>query len=588
MIRNKTCGEIRIDNINEKVTVAGWVQRTRDLGGLLFIDLRDRYGLIQIFIDPVAQRELADFARKITRESVIAVDGIVRPRPENMINKDMPTGEVEISPSEIHILSNCAELPIPFEEIIDAGEDLRLQYRYLELRRPYMQKIMEKRHKLAMTVREYLNSRGFWEIETPFFMRSTPEGARDFLVPSRIHRGSFYALPQSPQTYKQILMVAGMDKYFQIVRCFRDEDFRSDRQPEFTQIDMEMSFVDEEDIFNEVEELMASIFKNVNSYTEFDKKFPRLTYEQALNEYGTDKPDIRFGWKLENVTERVRNCGFKVFDSTVDSGGVVICLPLDGVEVSRKQIEEINEIARSSGLPGVVASKWDGKDFNSPLSKYFTGGKAVELAKFTLKGSTGTVLFAAGQKGIVLTALGELRLQLADKFKINKQPGFNCLWVTDFPMFEKEGENGINSSHHPFTAPKESDLVKLDENPLDVCSRAYDFVINGVEIASGSIRIHERKLQEKVFSILGIGDEEAKKKFGFLLKAFEYGVPPHGGIAFGFDRLLMLLCGASSIREIIPFPKTTSGLSLMDGSPAKVSESQLEELGLKIKTLIDK
>jgi len=587
MMRTKTCGEIRAGNVDETVKLAGWVQRTRDLGGLLFIDLRDRYGLVQIFIDPVRQKNLADMARKISRESVISVTGTVRPRPANMVNRDMPTGEVEVSPSEIHILSKCSELPIPFEEIIDAGEDLRLQYRYLELRRPYMQKRLEKRHKLAMTVREHLNSRGFWEIETPFFMRSTPEGARDFLVPSRIHQGSFYALPQSPQTYKQILMVAGMDKYFQIVRCFRDEDFRADRQPEFTQIDMEMSFVDEEDVFAEVEELMAQIFRKVIDSSDFEKKFPRMTYSEAMNVYGTDKPDIRFDWKLKNVTEKVRNCGFKVFDAAVDSDGSVFCLPLDGIELSRKQIDEVNDIALSLGLPGVVASKWNGNEFSSPISRFFSGNRAEELAKIIFEGKTGTILFAAGTEIATKTALGELRLKLAEKFEIEKKSGFHCLWVTEFPLFEVDEEGGITSSHHPFTAPREKDKSDLDKNPFSVCSKAYDLVINGVEIASGSIRIHERKLQEKIFSLLGISEDEAQRKFGFLLKAFEYGVPPHGGVAFGFDRLLMLLCGASSIREIIPFPKTTSGLSLMDGSPAKVSEQQLEELGLKIRSMKD-
>lgn len=586
MIRTHKCGEIRPIHIGQTVKAAGWVQRVRDLGGLLFLDLRDRYGLIQVVINPQNQPELAARTRKIPRESVVSIEGKVQPRPKEMINEDMATGEVEISPSNIKILSECGELPIPFEEVVDAGEELRLKYRYLELRRPHMLAILEKRHLMSQTVRSHLDSRGFLEIETPFLMKSTPEGARDFLVPSRINPGRFYALPQSPQTYKQILMVAGIDKYFQLVRCFRDEDFRADRQPEFTQIDLEMSFVDEEDVFAEVEGLMAEIFRRVVGIENLTP-FPRITYEEAIAYYGTDKPDIRFGWKLRDVSSLLGGHGFKIFDSALESGGVITALPMSGVELSRKQVDEVNQLARECGLPGIVAGKWDGTNFNAPLSKFMPPEKSRRLAEILFENQTGTALFAAGDRKPVLESLGELRLKLAERFEPEKADGFHCLWVTDFPLFEQSSDGEIVPSHHPFTAPVEGDLPLLKDSPFRVRSRAYDLVLNGVEIASGSIRIHERALQERIFSRLGISREEANDKFGFLLKAFEYGVPPHGGIAFGFDRLLMILCGGDSIREVIPFPKTTSGLSLMDGSPAVVADQQLKELGIEIRSKTD-
>ena len=585
MLRTHTCGDLRAKHEGLKVTVAGWAQRIRNLGGLVFIDVRDRYGLIQVVVDPEKSPELAEKCKKISRESVIKIEGKVQLRPDNMVNKDMLTGEIEIAPSNIEILSDCADLPIQIDEItVDAGEELRLKHRYLELRRPSMQMNLYKRNKLFHIVREHLRKRSFWEVDTPFFMRSTPEGARDFLVPSRINPGKFYALPQSPQTYKQILMVAGIDKYFQIARCFRDEDFRADRQPEFTQIDIEMSFVEEEDIFSETEKLMSEILKNVADIYSPDSKFKRMTYDEAVSTYGTDKPDIRFGSKLYDVTEITTGFGFKVFDDAKDSGGAVIAMPLPGIETSRKQIDETNELARKCGLPGVVAGKWDGESFNSPLNKFIHSEKSQKLLEILeFSGSTGTILLTAGERYKALEKMGQLRLKVADKFEIPRAEGIHCLWVTDFPMFEPESDDGVlNSSHHPFTAPQVEDIDLLEKSPHKVRSRAYDLVINGYEIASGSIRIHDRKLQERIFALLGVGKEEAEEKFGFLLRAFEYGVPPHGGIALGFDRLLMILCGCSSIREVIPFPKTTSGLSLMDGAPAEVAEEQLRELGISL------
>ena len=581
MMRTHTCGELRNTDEGKTVEVAGWVQRVRDLGGLLFIDLRDRYGLLQIVIDPKSQAEIASQARNIPRESVIKAAGKVQLRPKEMVNPEMVTGAVEIAPFKIEVLSPAKELPIPIEEIIDAGEELRLKYRYLELRRPYMQKHLEVRHKTTIAVRNHLDSKEFWEVETPFLMKSTPEGARDFIVPSRLNRGKFYALPQSPQTYKQILMVAGIDRYFQISRCFRDEDLRADRQPEFTQIDMEMSFVTQEDIFSEVESMMEAVFKEVMGIT-IETPFPRMSYERALAEYGSDKPDVRFGLKLNNVTDIVIECGFKVFDSALENNGVVTAIGLENIELSRKQIDDVNSWARQCGLAGIVAGKWSGETLNAPLNKFLNPEKASILQKQLLNSQNGTALFAAGNPSQILPGMGKLRLQIAKMLDIRKEDGFHSLWVTEFPLFELDEQGEITSSHHPFTSPLEDDLIILHQQPLSVRSKAYDLVINGYEVASGSIRIHKRELQEQIFALLGINKEEAESKFGFLLQAFEYGVPPHGGIAFGMDRLVMLMRGCESIREVIPFPKTTSGISKMDGSPSIVSQDVLEDLGFKL------
>ena len=581
MMRTHTCGELRNTDEGKTVEVAGWVQRVRDLGGLLFIDLRDRYGLLQIVIDPKSQAEIASQARNIPRESVIKAAGKVQLRPQEMVNPEMVTGAVEIAPFKIEILSPAKELPIPIEEIIDAGEELRLKYRYLELRRPYMQKHLEVRHKTTIAVRNHLDSKEFWEVETPFLMKSTPEGARDFIVPSRLNRGKFYALPQSPQTYKQILMVAGIDRYFQISRCFRDEDLRADRQPEFTQIDMEMSFVTQEDIFSEVESMMEAVFKEVMGIT-IETPFPRMSYERALAEYGSDKPDVRFGLKLNNVTDILTGCGFRVFDSALENNGVVTAIGLENIELSRKQIDDVNSLARQCGLAGIVAGKWSGETLNAPLNKFLNPEKASILQKQLLNSQNGTALFAAGNPSQILPGMGKLRLQIAKMLDIRKEDGFHSLWVTEFPLFELDEQGEITSSHHPFTSPLEDDLIILHQQPLSVRSKAYDLVINGYEVASGSIRIHKRELQEQIFALLGINKEEAESKFGFLLQAFEYGVPPHGGIAFGMDRLVMLMRGCESIREVIPFPKTTSGISKMDGSPSIVSQDVLEDLGFKL------
>jgi aspartyl-tRNA synthetase len=583
MLRTHTCGDITENLIGQEITLAGWIQKIRDLGGLLFLDVRDRYGLVQIVINPQKNPALADKARVISRESTVAITGIVQARPVNMVNKEMPSGRVEVVPSDIQLLSVCQELPIPLEETAkDVGEDLRLQYRFLELRRPAVQKGIITRHHCAMVTRKFLDSQGFLEIETPFLMKSTPEGARDFLVPSRINRGKFYALPQSPQTYKQILMVAGFDKYFQIVRCFRDEDLRADRQLEFTQIDIEMSFIREEDIFEVVEALMSEIFHQVAG-VKLHTPFPRLSYEQALAEYGVDKPDIRFDLKFANISRIVENKGFGVFDKILASGGEVIAIPLPNSEISRKQGEEIQGFAKECGLAGVVIAKWSSEGLNAPLGKVFEVAVKDKLQKLLLSGKLGSVIIGAGEKETTLKALGRLRLKLVDYLQIPRREGFHPLWVAEFPLFELDEDGKLTSAHHPFTSPLPQDLPLMETEPLKVRSRAYDLVLNGYEIASGSIRIHNRELQERVFLALGIGPEEAQEKFGFLLKAFQYGPPPHGGIALGFDRLVMLICGKNSIREVIAFPKTTSGLSLMDGSPSLIPQEQLEELGIILK-----
>ena len=581
MIRTNKCGEINSHHIGQQVVLAGWLQRTRDLGGLLFIDLRDRYGLVQAVINPKEKEHLAEDVRQIPRESVICIAGTVQPRPSGMVNRDMATGEVEIHPSEVTVITPCAELPIPFDEIIDAGEELRLKYRYLELRRPAMQKNLETRHRLNLIVRQYLDKNGFWEVETPFLMRSTPEGARDFLVPSRLNRGKFYALPQSPQTYKQLLMVSGIDRYFQIVKCFRDEDLRADRQPEFTQIDMEMSFVEEEDIFAMVEGMISRISGEILG-RELETPFPRITYGDSLSSYGCDKPDIRFGWTIKDVSALLNNCGFAIFDHTLQAGGIVAAIPLAGLKLSRKQSDGVNESARECGLPGVVVSKWGEDGWSAPIGRFLSDDAGIRLGETLFAKETGTALFAAGNEDEALDGLGRLRLKIAEDFGVEKAEGLHCIWVTEFPLFQLEQDGAVTSSHHPFTAPCETDIDLSENTLLKIRSRAYDLVVNGHEIASGSIRIHQRELQEWVFKQLGMKKEEAEDKFGFLLKAFEYGVPPHGGIAFGFDRLLMLLCGKQSIREVIPFPKTTSGISLMDNSPAPVDEEQIRELGLRI------
>ncbi len=596
--RTHTCGELRANSISQIVTLNGWVDRRRDLGGVIFVDLRDRYGKTQVVFAPQHNESVYQTAKQLRGEDVIAVVGKVQHRPDGTTNPNLPTGEVEVVGDELVILNEADTPPFPIESEIDTSEDLRLKYRYLDLRREPLQRNLQTRHKTAQVVRRHLDSLNFLEIETPFLMRSTPEGARDYLVPSRIHRGKFYALPQSPQTYKQILMVSGFDKYFQIVKCFRDEDLRADRQPEFTQIDIEMSFISEEDIYEMAEGLMKELFKKIK---EIDLKIPlpRMSYDEAMTKYGTDKPDMRFGLQIENVTDILRGSEFKVLESSIQGGNLVCGINLKNQPgLSRKQLDELVELSKTCGAAGLVYFKVTADSLESSVSKFFTVDQLKNLREeFSAENGDLILLIAQSRTKIFLT-LGQFRLELGKRFNLIDQNKNSLLWVTEFPLLEwSEDERRFAAMHHPFTSPKEEDIEKLDEGLTEfahkkrwapensvnkVRARAYDLVWNGNEIAGGSIRISRPDLQKKMFKCLSISEEEAQNKFGFLLEAFKYGAPPHGGIAFGFDRLVMLFTGGKSIRDVIAFPKTASAVSLMDEAPSEVSREQLIELHLKI------
>ncbi len=603
--RTHTCGELRIKNINEKVTLNGWVDRRRDLGGVIFIDLRDRYGKTQVVFAPQHNEPVYQIAKQLRSEDVIAVVGKVGNRPTGTINQNLLTGEIEVLADDLLILNEAETPPFPIDSEIDTSEELRLKYRYIDLRREPMQRNLQIRHKMAQAVRRYMDGLNFMEIETPFLMKSTPEGARDYLVPSRIHHGKFYALPQSPQTYKQILMVSGFDRYFQIVKCFRDEDLRADRQPEFTQIDIEMSFILEEDIYQMAEGLMKTLFKEVKGIG-IETPLRRMSYDEAMTKYGSDKPDLRFELPVENVTEIMRGSEFKIFESNIRSGNLVCGINLKHqvddstrrAELSRKQIDEVTEIAKSCGAAGLVHFKVIADSIDSPTAKYFIPEQLKNLReKFTAE--TGDLILLITQpREKIFQTLGQFRLELGKKFNLIDQNKNSLLWVTEFPLLEwSEDEKRFAAMHHPFTSPKDEDAAKLEEglkefkekkewssdNPVGrVHARAYDLVWNGSEIAGGSIRIFHPELQQKMFSCLGISEEDARRKFGFLLEAFKFGAPPHGGIAFGFDRLVMLFTGSKSIRDVIAFPKTSSAMSLMDEAPSEVGQDQLNELHLKV------
>ncbi len=577
-----TCGELTEEHLGREVVLNGWVHRNRDHGGVHFVDLRDRYGLTQVVIDDDAAEPVRRQAEQLKFEFCIAVRGVVRPRPENMINPEMATGRIEVAASEIAILSRCATLPFMIEERSDAREDLRLKYRYLDLRSFAMQRKIQLRHEVMFRVREYMHTQSFYEIETPTMIRSTPEGARDFLVPSRLHPGKFYALPQSPQLFKQILMVSGFDRYFQLPHCFRDEDARGDRQPEHTQIDIEMSFVSREDVFELTEGLMHHVFKHALEY-ELPIPFERFSYDEAMNRFGSDKPDRRFDLELVEFSDAAAAGEFKVFQDTVANGGVVKALRLpDGGQYSRKQIDELEQQAKVYGAKGLAWIKVTDSGLEGGVSRFYSAiADRVVNEMGAVPGDL--LLFVGDEWKTACTALGAVRSKLGRDLGLASPEQFRFCWIIDFPLFEWNAEEQKwDPAHHLFSMPREEHLDTLEQDPGAVKGDLYDLVCNGFELASGSIRIHDPELQKRIFSIVGFSLEEAERRFGFLLEAFKYGPPPHGGIAPGLDRLVMLMAGESTIREIIAFPKNTLGVSPMDDSPTEVDEQQLQELHLRI------
>ncbi len=587
MRRTHTCCELGLDQVGGEVVLMGWVLRRRDHGGVIFIDLRDREGITQVVFNPDVDARVHAKAHVIRNEYVLGVRGRVTRRIEGMANPNLKTGEIEVIATELKILNSAQTPPFMIEDKIDVSENIRLAYRHLDLRRPGLQKNLIARHRAAAAVRGYLNAKGFLDIETPFLTRSTTAGARDYLVPSRVNPGCFYALPQSPQIFKQLLMISGFDRYYQIVRCFRDEDLRADRQPEFTQIDVEMSFVGEEDVMAMAEGMMAVLFRETLDL-DLQPPFPRLDYAEAIARYGLDKPDTRFGLELTEVSDLVRGCGFKVFAEAVAGGGIVKALNAKGcTELSRKEIDDLAgfvAIYRARGLAWVKVRE-DGS-WQSPIAKFFTDQERAALAQRLGMAPADLVFFVADQPGIVNEALGHLRNHLGRRLGLIDDSRFDFVWVTRFPMFEyDETEKRYQAMHHPFTSPLEEDYDLLESDPAAVRSRAYDLVLNGSEIGGGSIRIHRRDLQEKVFSALQMDRATYEEKFGFLLSALDSGAPPHGGIAFGFDRLVMLLCGQGSIRDVIAFPKTQKAACLLTNAPSEPARAQLDELSLRVKIL---
>ncbi|HOY90170.1 MAG TPA: aspartate--tRNA ligase [Bacteroidales bacterium] len=578
MLRSNNCGELRINDLDSQVRLCGWVHHIRDLGKLLFIDLRDRYGTTQIYFDANNKPELYQRAKQLGREYVIQVIGTVRERSNK--NPKMPTGDIEIDVEELIVLNSSQIPPFTIEDDTDGSEEMRLQYRYLDLRRNVMRETLIFRHKLNLSIRNFLSEKDFLEIETPFLIKSTPEGARDFIVPSRLNPGNFYALPQSPQLLKQLLMFAGMDRYFQIVRCFRDEDFRADRQPEFTQLDCEMSFVKQEDILNIFENMMRNLFKKL---LDIDlPTFPRLTYKEAMETYGSDKPDLRFDMPIINLSDKLKGNGFKIFDEAEYVGGLLLA---NQPSVSRKHIDKFTEWVKSPqiGGSGLAYIRYVDGEIKSSISQFFTN-ELLQDVMVSLNASTNDILFIiSGDKAKSLKILGDLRLYLAKEYNLIQKNIFKPLWVIDFPMFEWDEENKrFTSSHHPFTSPLDEDIDLLDTNPSIARSNAYDMVMNGTELGGGSIRIHDKNLQKKIFKLLNLTDQEAEDKFGFFLKALDYGAPPHGGIAFGIDRIVAVMLGLNSIRDVIAFPKNNMGKDLMMQAPAPVSDEQLKELHIKV------
>lgn len=579
--RTGGCGELSGRDVGREVTLMGWVQRWRDHGGLIFVDLRDRSGVIQTVFDPEQNREAFDTAGTLRNEYVVAVTGRVNARPAGTVNPNLATGEIEMAAASLRVLNAAKTPPFNIGDGLTADESVRLRYRYLDLRRPEMQRSIILRHKAAKAARDYLDAHGFLEIETPMLGKSTPEGAREYLVPSRVNPGKFYTLPQSPQLFKQLLMVAGMEKYFQIVRCFRDEDLRADRQPEFTQIDLEMSFAEREDVMEMTEGLIEHIFRETVG-REIERPLLRLTYQEAMERYGSDKPDLRFGLELRDISDLAGSTGFKVFRDAAAAGGCVKGINAKGCAgYSRKEIDDLTKLTAGFGAKGLAWIALQADGVKSPIAKFF-GADEMQAIVSRMEGENGDLLlFVADKPAVAMTSLGQLRLELGRRLQLINPDEYKFLWVTDFPMFEyDEEEKRPVAMHHPFTSPLDEDFDKLATDPLTMRAKAYDMVLNGTELGGGSIRIHDRSRQEKIFDALGLTPAEAKERFGFLLDAFEYGTPPHGGLAFGFDRLVMLLAQRDSIRDVIAFPKTASAADLMTQAPSGVSERQLRELSI--------
>jgi aspartyl-tRNA synthetase len=581
--RTHSCGELTKKNVDQSVILNGWIHSRRDLGKLIFLDLRDRYGLTQVALDTSASQELMELGHQLRPEFVLAVNGTVRPRPDEALNPNMKTGEIEVAADSIQILNTANTPPFEISDEIQVSDELRMRYRYLDMRRPSMLASMELRHRVLFAFRKALNDRGFLEVETPLLTKSTPEGARDFLVPARVQAGKFYALPQSPQLFKQLLMVGGVDKYFQMVKCLRDEDLRADRQPEFTQLDLEMSFVDEEDIYSVMEEIVAEAVEAAG-HGKIDLPLPRIAYDEAMARFGSDKPDTRFGMEFFDLHEVAAGCGFKVFKSVADSGGAVLGINVPGGSThSRKDIDNLTKYVGEFGAKGLAWFKHGDEGLTGPIAKFFQPEELEKIIALAAGKAGDLILIIAAPPKTARMALSELRLELGRRMNLMGD-GLAFTWVTEFPMFEEDEETGaLIPTHHPFTTPHEEYEGHLEKDPRTLKARAYDLVLNGYELGSGSVRIHQRGLQTRVFKALGIDEDTAREKFGFLLDAFEYGAPPHAGIALGMDRVVMILAGMDNIRDVIAFPKTTTGGCPLTSAPTRLDPALLEELGLVMK-----